>query len=484
MTEGRQTICVSGELGAGKSAVTRVLSERLDARRISMGDVQRTEAARRGISILELNALAELEPEIDAEVDRRFLELAGSDGLVVDSRLAWHFLPNALKVHLLVDPEVGAQRVLSRGPSSIEEYGSLAEAAERIAERVAIERRRFENLYSIDILALRNYDLVIDTTSATIDEVVAAIMDAGPPSVGPLYVDPRRLYPTLDPISALRDVSVSADVLVGYSYPDFFIVRGHAAVSSAIRSGQPLIPAVLLAEGAERVVGNISANEYLVSQAQPDQGGQCYFERGESLSSHSRDQGSRGGPLATRFEGVRPSLPVGLSRGPELSRVSLRLFPSQAACHGLMRTESCTAGTGFTAARSAASHPRTAPVLRSGTSAGSGLAASRRLNSAGPRADARCDRPYSRRAAAFVEARSGARSVATSSEQIAEYLPGRGPVSEGRSGDSGEVVPPEDPLAPALDPAARGVLPPREVSRLCRAHSTSLLPWSPFGTLL
>jgi cytidylate kinase len=51
--------------------------------------------------------------------------------LVVDSRLAWFFFRDALKVHLITDPTDAAHRVLGRPESSVESYVSAAEARER-----------------------------------------------------------------------------------------------------------------------------------------------------------------------------------------------------------------------------------------------------------------------------------------------------------------------------------------------------------------
>jgi AAA domain len=102
-------LAVSGELGSGKSSVSALVAEQLDARRVSTGEAQRQIAAARGITTLELNRLSEDDPSVDDEIDSVFRSLAQSpDSLVVDSRLAWHFLPAAFKVHLVVDPEVGA----------------------------------------------------------------------------------------------------------------------------------------------------------------------------------------------------------------------------------------------------------------------------------------------------------------------------------------------------------------------------------------
>jgi CMP/dCMP kinase len=272
-------ITVSGELGAGKSSVTTELARMLGARRVAMGDVQRTVADRLGLTILELNRYAETHPEIDTELDAGFVELARSgEPLVVDSRLAWHFLPEAYKVHLLVEPVVGASRVLSRGPSSAEEYGSLEEAIARTRARVESERRRFAALYGIDVTSLRNYDLVVDTTRLSADDVSSLIArsaaDSDPlPSIPVLWIDPRRVLPT-EPLSPdLESAAAAIDrgapeptpVRVGYSAPWFFVLDGHARLSAAVRDGAGLIRAELVAEGGEPVVDGISADDYVRS---------------------------------------------------------------------------------------------------------------------------------------------------------------------------------------------------------------------------
>jgi CMP/dCMP kinase len=274
-------ITVSGELGAGKSSVTTELARMLGARRVGMGDVQRAVADRLGLTILELNRYAETHPEIDTELDAGFVELARSgEPLVVDSRVAWHFLPQAYKVHLLVDPLVGASRVLARGPSAAEVYGSLDEAIARTRARVESERRRFSALYGIDVTSLRNYDLVVDTTRMAAEEVSSLIArsatDAEPQPPPILWIDPRRVFPTEEvrdlasAVTAIRHRGPDhAAIGVGYSAPWFFVVDGHARLSAAVRDGAGLIRAELVGEGGEPVVAGIAADEYLRTRSEP-----------------------------------------------------------------------------------------------------------------------------------------------------------------------------------------------------------------------
>ncbi len=267
------TIALSGDLGSGKSSVAGLLVDALGARRVSTGEAQRQIAAQRGISTLELNRLAETDPTIDEEIDSVFRSLAEhTKPLVVDSRLAWHFLPGAVKVHLVVDPEVAASRVLHRAAARAERYASMAEALARIADRADSERRRFEAIYGVDIFRLSNYDLVVDTTRAGPDEVAQAVLE----SLGglPVHSGPSIL---LDPLRADGGNASSTEegddagrlaedvrrhgllrlepVVVVYRRPTFTVVDGWRGLAAARRLGLTLVPAVLETEEGPAISG-------------------------------------------------------------------------------------------------------------------------------------------------------------------------------------------------------------------------------------
>ena len=256
-----RTVALSGELGSGKSSVSQLLADALEARRVSTGEAQRRIAAQRGISTLELNRLSETDPQIDEEIDSVFRSLADAgEDLVVDSRLAWHFLPAAFKVHLVVEPAEGARRVLDRRDASAERYSSLAEALEKIDDRVTSEQRRFLAVYGIDIFDLCNYDLVVDTTEASPGQVAAAVLDRlgglPPGTYGPaLLLAPGRLAG--DDGDAPADVVLVAElqargydamtpVDVVYRRPRFEVVDGRRQVAAAQAAGLPLIAAALV----------------------------------------------------------------------------------------------------------------------------------------------------------------------------------------------------------------------------------------------
>lgn len=253
-----RSVVVNGDLGSGKSTVSGLLARRLGIRRVSIGDLYREMAQQRGVTALELNLHAELDDKIDHYVDQLQRDIANSrESLVVDSRLAWFFFRNALKVHLITGPAVAAYRVLGRPADTVECYTSVAEARQRLAERSESERVRFIERYGADKTRLRNYDLVCDSTRATPEEIVARIIEAvlAPPRETRLFIDPQRIHPT----GGHR--ADNGPISLGYVRPHFFVVDGHRAVDDAVRDGHSLVPATLAAEANEPIDGQ-SAEAY------------------------------------------------------------------------------------------------------------------------------------------------------------------------------------------------------------------------------
>ncbi|MCK9164005.1 MAG: AAA family ATPase, partial [Bacteroidales bacterium] len=97
-------ISISGDLGSGKSVLSKQLKEELGFEVISIGVIQRELATKYGMDALEFNKFMETHPEIDEQCDEMVTNYGKEDrGLILDSRLAWHFIPHSFKVHLTVD---------------------------------------------------------------------------------------------------------------------------------------------------------------------------------------------------------------------------------------------------------------------------------------------------------------------------------------------------------------------------------------------
>jgi cytidylate kinase len=90
--------------------------------------------------------------------------------------LAAIFDPTAFKILLTVDEEVGAQRNfddLEKNPNRLVESGvkTVKELLDKNRHRVASEKARYQKLYQVDHLDHKHYDLIIDSTNRTEDEV-------------------------------------------------------------------------------------------------------------------------------------------------------------------------------------------------------------------------------------------------------------------------------------------------------------------------
>lgn len=172
-------ITVTGDLGSGKSAVSKILCERTGFQYISTGQVQRQIARELGVDTLELNRRADVDPSIDERIDGIFTALGQDSGsYVVDSRMAWFFLPQSFKVFLQADVHVAAQRIIGDPLRNSEQYATVEEAAEKILARKASENARFLIKYGADCGNLYNFDLVINTVPHTLEAVAGIILDA------------------------------------------------------------------------------------------------------------------------------------------------------------------------------------------------------------------------------------------------------------------------------------------------------------------
>lgn len=245
-------ISLAGDLGSGKSTVGKILAQKLGAEVYSTGTIQRRIATEMGMTTLQLNQYMETHPEIDGKIDDGLRALEHEDkNLIIDSRMAWHFVPSSFSVYMAADPFVSAERILKAGRES-EPFKTLEEAVASISDRRKSEMFRYSHLYGVNIKDLENYDYVIDTSYVS-PEVVAEHIAAhfalhAEGKTYPRYeLCPARLLPCLN----------------GEGEPAFFeregfcyIAAGERAVAELIRSGAALVPCVRaqgpIAEGAEK----------------------------------------------------------------------------------------------------------------------------------------------------------------------------------------------------------------------------------------
>jgi cytidylate kinase len=171
-------ITISGRPGSGKSVVAARVADALGLEHVSAGDFMRDMATERGLSILELSRSAEAGDEIDREIDARTARLAEErSDFVIDARLGWHFVPESMKVFLEVRPEVAAERIYEARRGSEHENVTLEETEAAIELRTESEKKRYLTYYDLDYTDHSQYDLVLDTSEKSIEQVVQEILD-------------------------------------------------------------------------------------------------------------------------------------------------------------------------------------------------------------------------------------------------------------------------------------------------------------------
>lgn len=163
-------VAIGGPIGVGKSTVALGLAERLGIPCVSAGGVFRELATRRGVSVVELNRMAEGDPSIDRDLDRLQAELARSGPCVVESRLAGWMVEADFKVWLDAPLEVRAARVAGR------EGKDAGEAREELLVRERSEWSRYKTLYGIDLADRAPFHLVVDTSHWNPEVIVEALV--------------------------------------------------------------------------------------------------------------------------------------------------------------------------------------------------------------------------------------------------------------------------------------------------------------------
>jgi cytidylate kinase len=88
----------------------------------------------------------------------------------------WYAVPESFKVYLRVDIDVAAQRAFKDSDrKSSESFATVEEQKADMQKRFKMENERYWNLYHVRKEDMSNYDLVVDTTNMTPEEVAEVI---------------------------------------------------------------------------------------------------------------------------------------------------------------------------------------------------------------------------------------------------------------------------------------------------------------------
>jgi cytidylate kinase len=164
-------IAISGRSGCGNTTVSKMIANTLGLRFVNF--TFRSLAEERNLDLKKMLELASKDDSIDRELDSRQVQLAlEADGCVLGSRLAIWMLKEAdLKIYLNASPQTRAMRIVTR------EGGNLDEVAAFTSERDRQDHERYMRIYNIDTDNYNFADLIIETDSISVQQVVDLIID-------------------------------------------------------------------------------------------------------------------------------------------------------------------------------------------------------------------------------------------------------------------------------------------------------------------
>ena len=176
----KEIISLAGELASGKGTVSHILMERLQYTVYRNGEYVRKLAKEQGLDITSFNAYLNEHPEIDRQIEKSAAEYAQDHNqFIIDARLGWYAVPESFKVYLVVDIDVAAQRAFAdENRKETEKFDTVEEQKADILRRYQMENERYWRIYGVRKEDHSNYDLVIDTTNLTPEQVAEQIIEA------------------------------------------------------------------------------------------------------------------------------------------------------------------------------------------------------------------------------------------------------------------------------------------------------------------
>ncbi len=170
-------ITISGLPGSGKDTIAKIASEKLGMELICVGNLRREMAKKRGLTLAEFNKLGEREDFTDIEVDNHTKELGKTkENFILIGRTAFHFIPQSIKVFLKVDLKEGARRIFEDKREG-ESFDSVRDVLTSIQRRMESDNFRYKKYYDLDVHNESQYDIVINSTNKSIEQVVEEFLE-------------------------------------------------------------------------------------------------------------------------------------------------------------------------------------------------------------------------------------------------------------------------------------------------------------------
>ena len=177
----KEIITICGGLGSGKSSTAKKVAQTLGYKHFSSGDFFREVGLKLGLSINEVNIRAETDPKIDEMTDQKLRDMGKENKVVIDSRTAYHWIPESFKVYLDLPVEIAKGRILNsvkvdKLRETSEQVSTSEEVFKKMHERFQSEQKRYWDLYKINNTDKNQFDLVVDTEKNNLEQVVNIVV--------------------------------------------------------------------------------------------------------------------------------------------------------------------------------------------------------------------------------------------------------------------------------------------------------------------
>jgi len=152
-------VAISGPHGSGKTTAAKSLSKRFkQLRYVCAGEIFRQQAEEREMSLCDFSKYTERHPEIDRMIDRRTVDAARGDKVLIDARLAgWMAKRADIKILVTAPLKVRVRRIARR------EGRRYRDVHLETLRRERSEAKRFKKLYNIDIYDYSPFDVILNT---------------------------------------------------------------------------------------------------------------------------------------------------------------------------------------------------------------------------------------------------------------------------------------------------------------------------------
>ena len=168
------TVTISGLPGTGTTTISKLLEEKLGLKYVYSGDLFRKMAKEHNMSLAEFGKYCEEHKEIDQKLDEYQLEILKEGNVIIEGRITgWIAHRNKIKsIKILLDAglDTRVKRIVKR------ENGDVKKRKNEILIREKSEATRYKNYYNIDLNDKSIYDIVIDSTDKTPEEIINIII--------------------------------------------------------------------------------------------------------------------------------------------------------------------------------------------------------------------------------------------------------------------------------------------------------------------